>query len=155
VRRGRLVLATIAVCSACELARVSEPTAEQRVVGIIESSSVRDGVLRAPDTVTAGVRFDATITTVGLSGCWREAGADIGYDVRLVLVIPYDLVVTRIDGEPRLCTGALVQLPRTVRLVFGQTGNATLRVSGRKLTGGVLGSGMPVSIEKQVVVRGY
>jgi hypothetical protein len=110
-------------------------------------------VIAAPDTVNAGAPFDATITTVGMSGCWRPDGAEISYGPKLAVVTPYDLVITTIDGAPVACTGALVDLPRTVRLIFGQAGVATLRVHGRKVTGGELSSATPATTEKQIVVR--
>jgi hypothetical protein len=156
------VLLAVTLVSACDLVTVSAPSADRRVVGIIvwQSSTTADRsfdgpavVIAAPDTVTAGTPFDATITTVGISGCWRQDGAQTTYDSGLAVVTPYDLVMTKIDGAPVACTDVLVQLPRTVRLVFGETGVALLRVSGRQVTGGELSSATPATVEKEVVVR--
>ena len=137
---------------------VGAPSADQRVVGVIEwqpsvpADTWRD-VLAAPDTVAAGAAFDVTIATVGRRECWRQDGADVAYETKLAVVTPYDLVMTKVDGAPVGCAEMLVQLPRTVRLVFGQTGVATLRVRGRRVTGGELSSATPATVEKQIVVR--
>jgi hypothetical protein len=146
-------LLAVALLGACDLA-VSEPTSDRRVVGIIVfADDSPDMVIAAPDTVTAGAAFDATITTIGVSGCWRQDGAEIAYAPKLAVVTPYDLVSTRIDGEPLACPGVFLDLPRVVRLVFGQTGAATLRVSGRNVPGEQLSSATPAIVEKQIVVR--
>jgi hypothetical protein len=155
VRRCLAALLVVVTFGACEL--MSEPTADQRVVGIIDMGDLLGEafltVIAAPDTVTAGVPFEATISTIGSGGCWDDDGADVAYETGLALVTPFDRVTTRVGGAPAACTRIFVKLPRTVRLVFGQPGVATLRVSGRKVSGGVLSTATPATVEKQIIVR--
>jgi hypothetical protein len=111
-------------------------------------------VLVAPDTVQAGVPFDAVVTTIGASGCWRAAGARLAASPALAVITPYDVAPTHhANGEPLFCTGALVRLSRSVQLTFGQRGEATIRVEGRVVQDGDLARSVPGSSEKRVVVR--
>lgn len=159
-RTFAFVLALIPALAGCETA--TEPRG-QRVVGILEWHSAAQGsassslqmadsdaaVITAPDTVDAGVPFEATITTIGSNGCWREAGAEIELNGNLAVVVPHDYTSEDQAG----CTQALVQLPRSVEIRFAQPGEATLRVKGRKVVGGNHENATPVTVEKRIVVR--
>jgi hypothetical protein len=105
--------------------------------------------LSAPDTVTAGVPFDVTVTTIGLDTCWREAGATIVSELRRVTITPYD----RIDRTQSGCGDAIISIPRTVRVMFGQRGDATLRVEGRRGFGLTSNNSSQLAIERTVHVR--
>ena len=105
--------------------------------------------LVAPDTVTAGVPFDVTVTTIGLDTCWREAGATIVSELRRITITPYD----RIDRTQSGCGDAIISIPRTVRVVFGQRGDATLRVEGRRGFGLTSTNSSQLAIERTVHVR--
>jgi hypothetical protein len=151
--------------TACEMATGPDG---QRVVGILEWQSAAQGslassslmmadgniaVITAPDTVDAGVPFEATITTVGSDGCWREAGAEKEMADHLAVVVPYDRVLTEKNGESIGCTQALVWLPRFVEITFAESGEAILRVKGRKVIGGNYAEATPVTVEKRIFVR--
>jgi hypothetical protein len=108
----------------------------------------------APDTVMAGVSFGATISTIGLSGCWRAGGAEIATpSATLAVVLPFDAVEGGAGGEARFCTAALVDLPRVVTLRFDTPGTATIRVEGRFVVGEETVPGAAANVEKQIVVR--
>ncbi len=108
------------------------------------SSSGPPDVISAPDEVQAGVALEATITTVGLSTCWRADGADTQVSGNLAVVVPYDLSPKSED----ICGDAIVHLPRTVKLTF-----ATLRVNGRKVAGRDTSAASSTVVEKQILVR--
>jgi hypothetical protein len=111
-------------------------------------------VLVAPDTVQAGVPFDAVVTTIGASGCWSAGGARVSASAALAVITPYDIAPRHhANGEPLFCTAALVRLPRTVQLTFGQRGEATIRVEGRVVHDGDVARSVPGSIERRVIVR--
>lgn len=160
-RYSSSAIVLLAMIPACDI--VTGPDAEDRVVGIIEWQSdathVRVAaadprtVVAAPDTVTAGVPFTVTITTIGLSGCWSQDGATRSVSGLTANVTPYDRVIEEIDGLPISCTAALVDLPRDISLSFAQTGTATLRVSGRRIRNGDVAGAEPAVIEKLIVVR--
>ena len=154
-----VVLALCAVLTACSDQSVTSADFESsRMVGILELIETDPrptaGVgsqrppLFAPDTVTAGVPFDVTVTTVGLDTCWREAGASVQSELRRVTITPYD----RVDTQPSGCGDALVYLPRTVSVTFTQRGIATVRAEGRRGYGSSTRSS-DLAIERSVYVR--
>ena len=104
--------------------------------------------LSAPDTVVAGVPFDVTVTTIGLDTCWREAGATIVSELRRITITPYD----RVDRTQSACGDAIISIPRTVRVIFGQRGDATLRVEGRRGFG-LTSNRSDLAIERTIHVR--
>jgi hypothetical protein len=104
----------------------------------------------APDTVAAGVFFDATVTTVGANGCWSSDGAEVQLAPMVAEVRPHD---RNGRGSNMACTMALVDLPRTVRLRFAEAGEATIRVHGRRVVDGDFQGATEGTIEKRVVVR--
>jgi hypothetical protein len=159
-----LVAAVVLAGAACNSTTAPGPTGRQ--LGIIEwqttaaatvasaSNELQEQVLSAPDTVNAGVPFQAVVTTIGASGCWRADGATTTMTVRQATITPYDFVHSRFaDGSPMFCTAALVSLPRTVAITFAEAGEATIRVEGRVVRNGDLTGMQPVAVEKKVVVR--
>lgn len=158
----------LTVVTACKT--VTEPRG-QRVIGILEwhsgaqgnRSSESSGIqaqlgvdplsprITAPDTVQADIPFTIVITTVGLSGCWREAGAEVEASSRLAVITPYDYAPD--FDKDVACTGVLVDLPRSVEIRFTERGNATLRVNGRKVIGGNYNEATMVTVEKRIFVR--
>jgi hypothetical protein len=163
------VAAVALAATACDMA--TAPRNDRSRVGIIEWQSASASTLAAnatfdagdpydapvivsPDTVQAGVPFDVTVTTIGASGCWKADGARVSAAAMLAVITPYDLAPTHwANGDPMFCTGALVSLPRSVQLTFGQAGEATIRVEGRVVQDGELEKTIPGSVEKRVIVR--
>jgi hypothetical protein len=162
-RRFMFVAGMLVVGAACDSA--TAPASSDHVVGILEwhagsGGSALAGIAEpaetrvvAPDTVDAGTPFDISVRTIGRSGCWSQAGAESAVTGMLATVTPYDRVTTSIDGEPAFCTGALVDLERTVSIAFASPGTATLRVNGRIVMDGELDGTQPVTVEKQIFVR--
>lgn len=162
MNRAKAMRATSSITAAGFLASAaiacSAPTdtGPARAQGIVEmsvsASSVQAGgdyaAITAPDTVQVGVAFTATITTIGPSLCWRAAGMDVGQGPALVVARPYD----RHSGS-EFCAGALVELPRSISITFTQTGDALIRVRGRRMVDGVVQEGVEVSVDKIVVVK--
>jgi hypothetical protein len=154
-----VVVALSAGLAACgeEAMTTALSDASDRMVGILElienaprpPSGVLSVPLSAPDTVAAGVPFDVTVTTIGLDTCWREAGAVVVSELRRVTITPYD----RIDRTQSGCGDAIISIPRTVRIVFAQRGDATLRVEGRRGFGLTSTNSSDLAIERSVHVR--
>lgn len=120
-------------------------------VEVVEPCCSDSPVLEAPDTVAAGVAFAATVRTYGNDGCWRSAGYRESESEMTIEITPYD----EYGGEGRLCTMAIVRLPRTVRLTFATVGTGTLVVRGRvgTLGGGTVSGDSMTTVSKTVVVR--
>jgi hypothetical protein len=104
----------------------------------------------APDTVQAGVHFDATVSTVGADGCWRAEGATVELAPMLAAVRPYDRAN---HSGGTVCPQMVVNLPRTVRLVFAEPGEGVIRVHGRRVVDGNLAAATEATVERRVVVR--
>ena len=162
IRPWMLGLIIFPMTAAC-----ADPTGAEgrREVGIVEwvtgtqmnlggsgaaSASGSPAVIAAPDEVQAGVPFEATITTFGLSTCWSADGADTQVTGNLAVVTPYDFTP---EGGEVACGDAIIHLPRTVKLTFASAGQATVRVSGRKVVGGNTAAASTTVVEKQIVVR--
>lgn len=164
IRPWMLGLIIFPLTAAC-----ADPTGSEgrREVGIVEwvtgaqmnlsgsgtagaSGSDIPAVIAAPDEVQAGVPFEATITTFGLSTCWSADGADTQVTGNLAVVTPYDFTP---EGGAVACGDAIIHLPRTVKLTFASVGQATLRVSGRKVVGGNTAAASTTVVEKQIIVR--
>lgn len=148
--------------SACEITTAPQTN---RAVGIVEWQPASSGawtgasadgvhpehaVITAPDTVEAGVPFTATITTLGLDSCWKPAGAEVELSASLATVTPYDSPPA---GEGLVCAQAITELPRSVELRFTRSGDATIRVVGRRVVGSDLQHASKVTVEKSVHVR--
>ncbi len=84
-------------------------------------------VITAPDTVTAGESFAATITTYGSTTCTHAAGAQVTLQPLLAVVVPLDSAPT---SKGTLCTQDVGTNPRSVDLLFTGTGEAIIRVVG-------------------------
>ncbi len=125
-----------------------DSTQEVRGVGVLVDADHMPGdPLVVPDTVGAGVTFQATVTTYGPSSCWKADGATVDVAGLTAEIVPYD--VTTVGGG---CTAVTVYPTRQVGITFGQTGIGTVRVKGRQM-GTDVGTQPTVLIEKQVVVR--
>ncbi len=106
--------------------------------------------VRAPDTVQAGVPFEVEVATYGLDMCWKAAGAETSVKDEVAVITPYDSDSRPAGGG---CWDAEIRLPRTVHITFARSGNATLRVHGRKVTGLKYEDGTPITVEKNIYVR--
>jgi hypothetical protein len=159
-----LIAAVVLPAAACNTITAPGPTGRQ--LGILEwqtttaatvasaGNELQEQVLSAPDTVNAGVAFQAVVTTIGASGCWEADGATTNMTALQATITPYDFVRSRFaDGSPMFCTAALVSLPRTVTITFAQAGEARIRVEGRVVRNGDLTGSQPVAVEKNVIVR--
>lgn len=112
-----------------------------------------EAVVTVPDTVQAGVDFNARIATVGLGACYEAAGAETELSANLAVVTPFDRVKGSEDEDELVCTLAAVTLPRTVRLRFSEPGEAVVRVKGRKIIGGDVRNATETVLERRIVVR--
>ena len=119
---------------------------ERVVIGVVdESVGVPYQPLEAPDTVTAGVPFFVTVTTVG-GGCVRRTAPTL---VQAPSPLARVLVPRDVERLSNVCTADLRLLERDVQLRLDQEGEATVRVIARKDHSG---SGTLV-IEKTIVVQ--
>ena len=130
------------ILSACSASTSTDADGWARVVGTImpEMSSVQ--MLQLPPTVTAGVPFNITVSTLGSSSCTRTAGMDASISGLTLDVTPYDSVPT----TPIPCTRDLRAFPRSITHTFNTAGTATIRVHGRQ-------ADRPIIFEAQVTVR--
>jgi hypothetical protein len=135
------LLAAACVLAAC--ANVAGPAGERRA-GIIQSRYLRAPALTAPDTVTAGTPFLATVTTFGFSGCWTEDRTEVTALASEAVIRPFD----RVSDGP--CTQMTVTLPRSVQLRFDQPGTASIVVQGLRDDGA---DAEPAQVQRTVVVR--
>ena len=161
-----LSLAALPLLAACE---DLTGTREHREIGIVEwlsgaqaslspsgaalsvsSSSEAPAVISAPDEVQAGLPFEATITTIGPSICWRADGTETKVSGSLAVVIPYD---SSPEGEAVVCGAAIIYLPRTVKITFVTRGEAILRVHGRQVREGNTADVSFATVEKKILVR--
>lgn len=124
------------------------PEAGTSVDGCCGSSPV----LEVPDTVTAGVAFDAIVRTFGNNGCWRAAGYRESTSGMTIEITPYD---ESGDDGGRVCTMAIVRLPRTARVSFANAGIGTIVVRGRvsSIGGSVVSADSMTTVSTTVVVR--
>lgn len=126
-------------------------TMSAAVVGRQTSDIPTDGeieVITAPAEVVVGEEFNATITTVGLNGCWSSDGATTEVDGLLASITPWDLP----PADDAVCTLALVGLPREIALRFDEVGDGVIRVFGRKVVGRDLQGATDVIAEQVVRV---
>ena len=139
------LLTTIAaalILGACSASRSTDADGWSRVVGTImpEMSSVQ--MLQVPPTVTAGVPFSITVSTMGSSTCTRAAGMEASLNGLTLDVTPYDSVPT----TPIPCTRDLRSFPRSLTHTFNSAGTAMIRVHGKQ-------GDRPITYEAQVTVR--
>ena len=141
---GSLVVS--AWCSGC-----STITGEDfaTVPGVISSGSITaTRVIVAPDTVRAGERFIASISTFGSGSCTRPTSSTSYLGGSLADISVWDRL--QVSG---ICTSDLKQFPRDVSIVFTTPGLATIRVNGQALARAANGQDSLVVIEKRVVVQ--
>jgi hypothetical protein len=95
------------------------------VIGTIDAGGTLDRVISAPDTVVVGHIATFTVFTFGNS-CIEPAGTE-------VIVQGAEAKVTPFDQEYLYgtCREILNSYAHIVRVVFAQTGPATIRVRGR------------------------
>ncbi len=121
------------------------------VPGVIgfDSEDLSDAV-KAPETVKANEEFQIMVNTSG-NGCFSkgETSVVMGSDMT-VDVFVYDFTVATRPGT--VCTLILKNFSHTAALKFEKTGEAVIRVWGRK-QGGSSPFGEPVVIEKRIRVR--
>jgi len=103
-------------------------------------------VIEAPDTVTVGQPFQVTVYSIGPSGCWTADGLEVATSGRLVGLTPWD----RHSGA-EICTTILALLAHPTSLTLDQTGEWTLRVTGRRVRDGQTDD--TVTAERMVFVR--
>ncbi len=121
MKRTLVCMLSLALLGACSLAT----DGEAREPGIVQSDLLTTPVLVAPSTVSAGQTFQVTVTTLGLSGCYRVGGAEVSYSATQATIRPFDLI------RNTACTGAAVMLPRTVALHFDTPGTLKIVVEGQ------------------------
>ena len=105
-------------------------------------------LIGVPDTVAANVAFDVTVTTIGVSGCWRAAGQRIRYDERVIELTPLDA-----HSGARACTSMVQFLDRAFRVRLDSAGEWTLRVNGRRLPYLDEAWEQQVTAEKTIIAR--
>lgn len=134
----------LAACTASPIGQ--EP--EERNVGIIRLYQTDPpSALVVPDTVRAGVDFPVAATTLG-GGCERAGETEVSVSGGLATVTPYDYTVRTAS-----CTDILRFLPHTATLRFATPGRAVVRLQGRRVGPDTPRDGVPVTVEKQVIVR--
>lgn len=123
---------------------------ESRVPGMLAEPAEATPVL-APSSVSAGERFEVTITTTG-SGCDRLGDTGILQGERDAVIYVYDFTSANRPGVA--CTMIFKHLTRKVPLAFSQPGEVVIRVWGRRSRQDGTPGGEPFLIERRVQVRG-
>lgn len=114
-------------------------------------SGSTDGRIEAPEEVAAGETFTATISTVGMNGCWDAVDERVRVEGGVATVVPFDTPGRR---EGVACTTALEFLEHPVRLSFDPPGDAVIRVEGRRVVGRDVRESEPLTLADTVrVVR--
>lgn len=114
-------------------------------------SGSTDGRIEAPEEVVAGETFTATISTVGMNGCWDAVDERVRVEGGVAVVVPFD---TPDREEGVACTTALEFLEHPVHLSFDQPGDAVIRVEGRRVVGRDVRESEPLTLADTVrVVR--
>ncbi len=142
-----LLLATAAL-AACAGANPFGRDEERRPGVLLLYSTRPERPLAAPDTVQAGVDFQVTATTLG-GGCERQGETETEVRGSVATVKPYDYT----DVGAEACTDILKFFPHTATLRFATPGEALLRVQGRRVGPDTPSEGVPVTLEKRIVVR--
>lgn len=137
-----LLAAALAGCVNAPL----EPDEERRVGVVLLYRTERP--LVAPDTVRAGTDFTVTVSTLG-GGCERQGETEAEVRGAVATVTPYDYT----DVAAQVCTEELKLFPHTAVLRFATPGEALLRVRGRRIGPDTPHKGVPVTLEKRIVVR--
>ena len=119
---------------------------EELVIGVLNAGGVSVGVLEAPDSVVAGEDFTVIVSTFRV-GCMRGDGARVRVEGPVATITPFDWEVTPGDGEA--CPASGGRLPREVRLRLHDSGQGTLRVVGRRVSGALE---EPMTIEQTIEI---
>ncbi|HEX2219708.1 MAG TPA: hypothetical protein VHG35_12970 [Gemmatimonadales bacterium] len=125
-----------------------QPDAERRVGVLVLYGTQPERPLAAPDTVQAGVDFTVTVTTLG-GGCERKGETETEVSGAVATVTPYDYT----DVSAQVCPDVLRTFPHTTTLRFAAPGEALLRVRGRRTGPDTPRAGVPVTLERRIVVR--
>lgn len=124
---------------------------EARVLGNITAIADQAGeILKAPSTVQAGQEFQITITTSG-GGCERIGDTGVLTTDNSATVMVYDFTSATQPGVA--CTMIFKQMPHTVTLRFTKTGEAMIRVWGRRIGSDTPPAGVPTVLEHRVQVK--
>lgn len=142
-----VVLAAVVMFGGCGILPGDSPKDIRAVGVLVDADHMPGDPLVVPDTVDAGVAFQATVTTMAPSSCWRADGATVGVTGLTAEIVPYDLTTA---GD--VCPTIPIYPTHTVSVTFDQAGLATVRARGRQSDTGVDTPALVV-IEKQVVVR--
>jgi hypothetical protein len=124
---------------------------EARLLAAIDFGDERTkDAITAPETVAAGKDFQIEIKSFG-GGC--ERGGDTGTVVteNSADVMVYDFTSATHPGVA--CTMIFKTIPHTVTLRFTKTGEALIRVWGRRVGGDNPRMGVPVVLEKRITVK--
>lgn len=130
-----LVLAATLLLPACSLL---EPEQWERVVGVIEIGGEHPPPVQLPESVEAGVPFNARVVTYGSGNCTKPNGAEVELIGSRAEIVPYDLEYRgpwKRGSYYVACTDDLAPYPREVSLQFDDPGDAEIRVLGRPLIG--------------------
>lgn len=124
---------------------------ESRVLGVLANPEDNfAGAIAAPASVKAGERFVVTVTTTG-SGCDRAGDVGVLLGERHATLMVYDF--TYANRPDVVCAMMLKTLKHDVPLTFSQTGDAVIRVWGRRQNQNSPPYGEPYVIEHRIVVR--
>jgi hypothetical protein len=122
---------------------------EQRVLGNI-SGDLKE-LLDAPAMVRAGEEFKLTINTFG-SGCEREGDTGVIISESSATVMVYDFTTATHPGV--ICAMIAKRMPHVVNLRFTKSGEATIRIWGRRFAQDAPPlEGVPALLEHRVMVE--
>lgn len=163
-RIAGIVTAVLFVSGLTACDTTTEPDGSGRLIGILEwrltdqtasaaQTTSDEAALLVPDTVQAGVPFTATVTTLGANGCWREDGAAASVSAAIATIVPYDRILSQLEGQAIACIDMIVRLPRDIELVFAGPGESLVRVDGRMIVDGDFTRTEPVTLVKKVIVE--
>ena len=133
-----LALAAVALLAGCD-----SSADDERPLGRLRSQDA--SAIAAPDTVTAGIPFEVTVTTAG-SGCEERIETDVSISGHLVVIRPYDI---RLDPNARVCPDIYITHRHAARVTVDAPGRAVVRAVGRWTVNGRPGE---IEVERTVVV---
>jgi hypothetical protein len=125
------------------------PGPAQRVLGILSSNETQEAVT-APTTAQVGVPFTVTIITSG-GGCEEKGDEGVIVADNGATIMVYDLTTATRPGV--LCTTIFKQFTHTVNLSFPQPGEKLIQVWGRRTGPGLPAGGVPIVVERRVLVQ--
>ncbi len=135
-----LLAATVAACDDFSPVPPNSPIVQGVIVWVDHPFDTPDPELRArfvfPDSVRAGVAFDARLITIGPNVCWFPDDATVSTSGNRIEVTPWD----RAGVPGQRCTPANRSLQRFVRMTFPEAGSGTVVLIGRRVSGNDPGS---------------